>query len=268
MAQANRELLAALRERLGITRQALSDRRARMTRKVSMPAEIATYVIAHREGINLGKYLDAETVAQVMDFEDRLSRKEGADQAEPRVRGARGAEKPRAQKVVRLESPKVPGGALPAKQIQEAERMASEVYPLLYVFENSVRSFVAGHLKDAYGGDWWEEDALVPSGVKSTVERNKANEGRARYHTQRTAHPIYFTNLGDMTKIVRGGKGWKVFAGLFPRDTFFPELVAVIEDSRNIVAHMNPLPKRDIDRIRGRFDDWMRQIEGHLPPSA
>ncbi len=265
MAQANRALLSALQEKLGISRQALSNRRKRITRKVSMPSEIATYVIAHREGINLGKYLNTETVAQVMDFEDRLSRKEEAGQGAARVPGRRPS---RVEKVVRLESPQIPDGALPAQQIQDAVKMASDVYPLLYVFENSVRHFVSGHLQNAFGPKWWEEDGLVPSGVKKTVEINKANEGRARYHTQRTADAIYFTNLGDLARIVRTGKGWKVFGDLFPRDTFFPELVAVIEDSRNIVAHMNPLPRRDIDRIRGRFDDWMRQIEDHLPSSS
>ena len=55
---------------------------------------------------------------------------------------------------------------------------------------------------------------------------------------------------------------------LFPSDKWLPGLIEKVEASRNVVAHMNPLQKRDVDRIRLNFEDWLAQIKGHAPPSV
>ena len=59
-----------------------------------------------------------------------------------------------------------------------------------------------------------------------------------------------------------------MFKKHFPSDKWFPGLVEKIETSRNVVAHMNPLQKRDIDRINLNAEDWFDQIKGHAPPSV
>src|SRR5688572_6142612 len=130
MAQTNRKLRADLLDKLGITSQALSQRRQRLQKKVAMPTDIATYVIAHREGMRIDRYLDSETIARVNEADSRLAGKEGsADAARPapRVRkraGSRSTE-------INFGKFKVGTGALSAGHVTDAEKMANAAYPVL-----------------------------------------------------------------------------------------------------------------------------------------
>jgi Swt1-like HEPN len=260
----NRELLAALRAKLGdVSRQAIQARRERIQRVVPMPSDIATYIVAHREGIRLNKYLDGETLASVATWEGQLAAKEDSRKTR------RAPTEPRARATVireaKLGKTTVPSGALSQKHIADADRMA-HVYPILYVFENSVREFVDGHLTKTYGTDWWEEDKLVPRDVRRTVEIARNAEAVNRAHTSRKARPIYYTTLGDLVSIVVSEKGARVFKKpMFPRSTWFPELVQSSEVTRNIVAHMNPLQARDIRRLEDSLGVWLDQIKGYEP---
>jgi hypothetical protein len=108
----------------------------------------------------------------------------------------------------------------------------------------------------------------VSETVRKTVEINKKAEGRNRYHSRRNAPPIYYTNIDNLGSIAMSEKGCPVFKPpLFPSDKWLPSLLEKVEASRNVVAHMNPLQKRDIDRIKFNFGDWLEQIKGHEPPS-
>jgi len=249
-----------------VSLQAVQQRRARLQSKVPMASDIATYVVAQREGVPLHKYLDAETLDQIAAAEQRVSAKEAAMAPVPspgqRARKAATI----TVKEVHLGKVKVPESALSPRQLGEAEKMAA-VYPIFYAFENSVREFVDGHLTEAFGKGWWSDSKIVSRGIRDTVKRNQAAEGKHRYHSRRGAREIYYTNLGDLTTITVSEKGLKVFKKLFPSDKWLGALVEKIEASRNVVAHMNPLQKRDIDRIRLNFEDWLEQIKGREPPS-
>ena len=144
--------------------------------------------------------------------------------------------------------------------------MATKVYPLLYAFENSVREFIDGHLTDAYGDKWYDDPKIVSTDVRRTVERNRKADAQNRTHSARNARPIYYTTFGELVLIVQSEKGAKVFKRpLFPRPTWFPELVKASEHTRNIVAHMNPIKPQDLRRLEVDFQDWLNQIKGHLP---
>jgi hypothetical protein len=82
----------------------------------------------------------------------------------------------------------------------------------------------------------------------------------------RTSREFYYTNLDQLTSIVKSEKGWKVFKEFFPRDTWFPELVSRFEVSRNVVAHMNPLTKKDITRLEDGMSEWLDQVADNQPP--
>jgi hypothetical protein len=232
-----------------------------------MSSDVATYVVALRAGVPLHRFLDSATLDQVAVAEQRLNATEltapSAGTATPNRR--RSPTRTQVVKELRLESGvKVPAAALSASRMSEAQRMA-DVYPMLYAFENSLREFVDGHLTAAMGKDWWDNPKVVSTGIRQTVERNKVAEGKNRYHSTRNARPIYYTNIGDLATITMSERGWKVFKHFFPSDKWLPGLVEKIEASRNVVAHMNPLQKRDIDRIRLNFEDWLGQIKGHEP---
>lgn len=262
-------MLAELREKLGqpgrpVSHQAVSQRRARLQDLVQMPSDIATYIVASREGVRLHRHLDADVLERMAAFEARIREKEeGAPQAastpKPQARTAP------VQKELRAGTVKVPSHALSPKHMEDARRMA-EVYAVLYAFENSMREFIDGHLTAAYGDNWWNDPKIVTADMRKIVERNRSAEKRHRYHSARNARAIYSTDIGHLPLLVQSENGWKLFKGIFPSDKWLGARVEVVETSRNVVAHMNPLQKRDITRINLNFEDWLDQIKGHAPP--
>jgi hypothetical protein len=52
---------------------------------------------------------------------------------------------------------------------------------------------------------------------------------------------------------------------MFPRPTWFLELVQSAEVTRNIVAHMNPIQQRDVRRLEDALSDWLKQTDGCDP---
>ncbi len=270
-------LLADLRKKLAkpgeapVSNQAVQQRRAKLQAVISMPTDVASYVVAQRAGMKLHSYLDDSKLDQVATWEQRLSAKEtanGAAAPAPTLARKKPATGTAIVKELHLDKIRVPDAALSQARRTEAEKMAA-VYPTFYAFENSVREFVDGHLTATYGKDWWDDPKVVSKPVRDTVDRNRRAEGRHRYHSGRKARPIYYTNLGDLALITASEKGWQVFKPpMFPSDKWFPALVERVEASRNILAHMNPLQKRDVDRLRMDVEDWLAQIWNHAPPSV
>jgi hypothetical protein len=272
MGRANPAVLAALRTKLAkagqrpVSLQAVQQRRAKIQSLVPMPSEIATYVIAQRAGVPLHAHLDAATLEQVATADLHLRTKDSRTEGRTPVPAkSKPVTRPIIVKELHLTNIKVPSAALSAVRKADAERMAS-VYPMLYAFENSVREFVDGHLAQQLGRDWFDNPKVVSSSVRKTVERNKAAEGLHRYHSSRNARPLYYTNVADLSAITTSEGAWPIFKALFPSDKWLGALIERIEASRNVVAHMNPLQKRDIDRIRISLEDWIAQIKGREPP--
>lgn len=263
-------MLAELREKLGqpgrpVSHQAVSQRRAKLQDIVQMPSDVATYIVASREGVKLHRHLEAEELEQVATFDARLraAEEDAPAAAAPKARAA----KPSVTKVLRAGSVKVPSWALSPKHMEDARRMA-DVYAVLYAFENSMREFIDGHLTAAYGASWWDDPKVVNGDMRKIVERNRSSEKRHRYHSARNARVIYYTDIGHLPLLVQSANGWKVFKRIFPSDKWLAARVEVVETSRNAVAHMNPLERRDIARINLNFEDWLDQIKGHEPPSV
>jgi hypothetical protein len=267
MAQTSQKILTELRKKLGnVSHQAISQRRARIQRKVAMPTDIATYIVAQREGIRIEKHLDADTLQVVADFQGRLAANGGDSTARTATRAPTKKAKQRV-KELRIGDVKIPKNALSQEHMDDAVRMAT-IYPVLYTFENSMRSFIDGHLTTIYGGEWHDDPKIVSTQINARVKRNRAAEARHRYHSRRNAKFIYYTDLGDLPLIVHSENGWKAFKALFPSDKWLHGRIEVIEASRNVVAHMNPLKKRDLDRIQLNFEDWLAQIKDRSPSTC
>jgi hypothetical protein len=270
MPSTNAKILAALRKELGgVSPQAISQRRAKIQALVPMPVDIATYVIASREGVALHRELDAATLEQVADFDARLRAREqtnGQASDPPRRGRAKGksSEATPSVKQLQIGNFTAPVGTLNPRHTTDAVRMAA-VYPLLYAFENSMREYIDGHLSVTYGENWHDDPKIVSTTIKGRVERNRNAEAKHRYHSRRSARFIYYTDLGDLPAMAHSENGWKVFSTLFPSDKWLHGRVEVIEASRNVVAHMNPLQPRDIERIRINFEDWLDQIKDTRP---
>lgn len=236
-----RELL----ERLGgISRQALSARAKKVKEAYGpMTTEEAVYVIAHLEGVDLSRHLSIATLDRVR----ALVPREIPD-TRPRSTGSK--VKP---KVVRR---KKPYPLVTARQVKVAERLGGEVYPLLFVLENSIRELVSRRLSTK-GQDWW--DNLVPAKVKNNVSRTMKKETRYPYRDKRGKHPLSYTNFSDLKAIILANPS--EFQNVVLDLDWFSVRMDEFYMVRNNIAHCVPLSPDDVTRVNLFFRDWARLLE-------
>jgi len=115
-----------------------------------------------------------------------------------------------------------------------------EAYASLYIFENSVRDFIEGKLKQGYGDNWWGECA--PSKVKKNVEERKQDK-RLIWHSIISSSPLMLTDFADLANII--AKNWKVFKETLHDLEKIRIILSGIEIPRNIIAHSNPLTPKE-----------------------
>jgi hypothetical protein len=128
---------------------------------------------------------------------------------------------------------------LPMSVKRDAEKM-SEVYKILYLFENSVRHVILSVMGLKYGLNWWE--IKVSKEIKNKVEKRMAAEKKNRWHSRRGAHRIFYTDIEDLCAIVT--TNWQDFENMFPDLTWVKSRIDSIGLSRNIVAHNNSPTKQ------------------------
>jgi hypothetical protein len=253
----NTAIRAALLAKLGVTRQALSNRVQLLKSQQPMTTEDAVYVIAHNNGIDIGRYLDHETLARVRAIITRSSPTRPSS-VEPSVSRATPA---RGNRVVSvsiggLATPEFPG--LSVVHAQEGKRMAEQVYPLLYFFENSARDLIHGVLRAQVGADWWSQ--IASTRLQGKASDRLGDEGREAWHGGRGAHAVFYVDLTDLPRIVGHPRAWEYFKLIFPRGSWFEGVVDDMNVSRRVVAHMNPLGADDIKLVAAGFAKWTRQL--------
>jgi DNA-binding transcriptional ArsR family regulator len=145
---------------------------------------------------------------------------------------------------------------LDSKADEEAEKMA-EPYVLLYLFENSLRAFINKVMGDKHGQDWWTKVGINAT-IINKVEGRKKLEGINKWHVPRGAHEIYYADLEDLTYFLRKEPEFAKYLDIGLWDTMIDK---VLKLSRNIVDHHNPLPQREIDRLKTMLEDWKRQLK-------
>ena len=270
----NRELRAALLQKVG-TKQNLSRYVQKKRSQLPMTTEEATYVIAHENGIKISDYLDTTEVAHVRALQAQLRhangggethRKAPAPKAHPAVNGAREIRFPGEFKATNT--------LLSAAKLQEAKDMAA-IFPLLYVLENSIRDLIVRVMYAKYGEDWW--NSQLTSGKANEVRQKAAGrmssqEKRYFWHQRRGAHPIDYVDLPDLGLIVQA-KQADFFPGIIPEREWFLHLMRELEPSRNVVCHMNPLEKGNVDDVRSWSRKWEKTMKaaaerGVIPVSA
>ena len=90
--------------------------------------------------------------------------------------------------------------------------------------------------------------------MKDRISKESANP----WHGKRGSAPIFYTDIKHLFSIIKNN--WPDFEDLFPNQNWIETRISEIEISRNIVAHNNPLAKRDIQRLSLYFEDWENQI--------
>ncbi len=199
---------------------------------------------AKRRGVNLMRYLgdtDRTTLSYIRESPQHTIAKE-----ENKIRSI---------KVKQNIPTDVP--YLTSADISNAEKM-SVTYIILYCFENSVRRFIIEQLEKAYGPNWWEDK--IQDKIKKEADINRNQEKDKRWHATRGAHPIYYLTMNSLRKIITDQ--WPLLKKVIREDqTWITSRLNEITDSRNIIAHHNPLPKREVERIILYFDDWKKQMK-------
>ena len=245
------ELKADLLTRLKRTEQRLYQRAAQIKQEYGpMSTREAVCLLAYLEGVDVSRYLDAAEVERV-----RQLRPVSPPTAPAPPKKARPTT-PRAVRVTIGRDIQLSDPVLPQRIVREAKLMAESVYPIMYIFENSVREVIQRVMVQAYGDNWWTEKA--PKKVRDTVAGRMQSEKRKAWHSKRGAHAIYYTDIDELKGIV--ASNWEPFAPLFNDQSWFTHIVDQIAVSRHVVAHSNPISKQDLKRLEVNFTDWENQI--------
>lgn len=248
-----RQLRKDLLAHLAVTPQRLSQLTKGAKRDHGpMSTREAVCLLAHLKGLDVAKYLDPADVERVRQLRPPSGQAPPPLAKKPRL-GARMPAQVTIGRDVQLADP-----VLPRRTINEAKLMAERVYPIMYIFENSVREVIGLVMARANGDGWWQISA--PREVRQKVEGRIQKEERTPWHGKRGAHPIYYTDIDDLTRIVRDRRNWPHFAPLFPSQTWLTQRVEEITPSRNVIAHSNPLGQDDIKRLEVYLTDWQNQV--------
>lgn len=207
-----------------------------------MTADEAGYVLAHLRGIDLNSHLPISVLDRV------------------RALVPRGlpipASAPAKAISVQKKASYPPYPLLGKREVSRAYKLGAEVYPILFVLENSIRKYIEIKLS-VHGDDWW--DTQVDPDVKNSVTRIIRIEQRYPYRDRRGDHPLLYTNFLDLKKIV-----------LFNEVEFLNEIIDMqwfevhmdeVYMVRNNIAHCVPISPDDINRLKLFHRDWARLMD-------
>jgi hypothetical protein len=241
MPKINQTLLKKLQQTLTLKQAQVYNLVSDKARELMLPRHLAIIALAAENGINITKYASQEDLVA--------------------IRQARSSTfSPSSNEIVSttktsIKKPRFDAGFpnpfVDASVVNSAHRNA-ELYPVVYLFENSVRNLVSVVMQSTFGDDWWEQK--VSDKIKNNVQIRQSEEKQYPWHSQRGASPIFYTDISDLRTIINTyNKQFKKVFGKIPRVEMWIE---EIEKTRNILAHNNPVSKKDRDRITVFARDW------------
>jgi hypothetical protein len=252
----NPKVRAALAAKTGWSQQTLSANVQRKKNLTLMSTPEAVCVLAYEHGVPVDKFLDADERARV-----RLLMQHAAPSSAPVPRAAaRG--KATTERVIRFPGEfKSTNPLLPSAKLTEAKEMAA-IFPVLYVLENSIRDLILRVMHDKHGADWW--NTQLTSGNANQVKqkalgRMSSQEKRHFWHQRRGSHPIDYVDLPDLGIIIQAKQN-DFIPNIIPDREWFLHMMRELEPSRNVVCHMNPLEKGNLDDVRS----WARKWENTM----
>jgi len=145
--------------------------------------------------------------------------------------------------------------ALDEEKVAAGRRMAV-IYTAISAFEMSARKLVESVLADALKDEWWEKGASAD--VRRRAENRMNEEAKVKWHGQRGGNPIDYTELGDLSKIIR--QQWPHFEAFIPSVEWAASILSVLERSRNVIMHSGELSREDIARVGINIRDWTKQV--------
>ena len=140
-------------------------------------------------------------------------------------------------------------------QIVMARRMGT-AYTAIAAFENTLRQFVAKVLLENVSDEWWATCASQK--VQKKVDGRIQEEQSIKWHAQRGAEPINYTDFGDLSALIC--TNWEYFEPHFMSQDWISAILSMLERSRNVIMHSGQLEESDIERVGTIIRDWSRQV--------
>ena len=255
----NRAVRAALLAELDVTPQRLSQLSSDRKKILPMSTEDAVYTIAVDNGIDISKILPEDDTARVRAIMAHLK-----SASSPNISSASKAKKARKSRgqltQTRMSSIDIKGiPGISQADLSSAKRIAESAYPILFLFENSLRGIIELVLSAHFGPDWWTKS--VPEKVKNAASTRRQSETKDAWHERRGAREIDYVDLVDLWSIVN--HQWSYFKVLFPTKPWIESLITSdMNISRRQVAHMNPITADDVKNVEAAFRKWVRQLRG------
>jgi len=251
----NKKLKQALLKKLNITPQALSQKIQKVKKEYPMMKEEAAYVIAHREGIDLSKFLDQKEIQNIRQL---MPQNVNNFIVSNKTKQSRHSEK---NITINISGEfKGTDPLLDEKLLNEAKEMAA-IYPFLYVLENSIRQFICLSMEKYHGNNWWE--TVVKKDLRDDVRGKMDKEHINSWHQKRGAKPIDYLDMKDLprlfSKIIKN-----ISPSIIPDFEWINQLIKEVYISRCVLCHMNPLNKDSITSIKLRFKQWQNQVKAKI----
>jgi hypothetical protein len=254
----NADVKNALLKKLDIQEAGLYKRAGAMRKKLPMTVEDSVHLIAFQEGIPIGKYLTAEEVQSVRHLQTQFVQANGSAPAQATPSSKRRAATSSAgNREIRFPNEfKVTNPLLPTEKLNEAKAMAA-IYPLLYVVENSMREIIKRVMAKQFGEDWWNAEMTTSKlkDIHDTVSSRMTTEKKNSWHQKRGAHPIDYTDIGDLEAIILA-KHQHFIPDIIGDKDWFIQFMKELKPSRNVVCHMNPLDSHNTADIKLKTKRW------------
>jgi Swt1-like HEPN len=254
----NKELFATIQTKTKTSDQAIYDaiKRIRKSYSNSISKEEGVYFYAAKLGIDIYRNLRQEDQST----RDRVTSLIASPKNIISTIQKKKAIKSSTIKILSVKEMDISDPLLPPKYIEDAKKMA-EIYPIIYLFENSVRNFIRLALDKAFPEGWWTEPRVTRDPFNKANSRKK-DEGNNLWHGSRSSNMLDYVDLEELEKIINRNTETLTpyFKGL-PKDLEWLKMkIKEIYPSRNIIAHCNPLSAHDIKRVQVICLDWQKQL--------
>lgn len=254
-------LFERLQKKLGSpTTSALKQRIWRRGKSLGLTSKEAIFILAAENNVGYSrelKKLSPEEQSKVTNA-IQVSQSEKKRRRYHKVRSS--VSRPIKTKFGEIDEPLLPNSVK-----KDAVEMAEKAYLVLYIFENSIRNFINGVLKQELGSDWWlkKMNTQKLSDITNKVKKRMEKEERKAWHGKRGNHPIYYSDFGDLGVILKSFQDVfnKYFENQEGKTQWLWMKLRETEPSRNVVSHHNPLSSRDLSRVEGNLMDWIKQLE-------
>jgi hypothetical protein len=260
MVKINSKLIDAIMKKSGKAKSTIyrEIQIAEHTHTIEKP--IAALIVAKQNNININKFASSDELTMVRDLtQSKVPNNSTIEITSPSTK----QKKSRKPKEIT-----VPQGAKSDPFLKSSDISSSEsnaiIYPIMYLFENSLRRFISKCMEMDYGENWWTDKIeKEKQKIADNVKKRKLAEDDYSWHSKRNADPIYYTDINDLKNIINTYSSTGYFHNALGKNK--DEVVVWVknfEKTRNILAHNNPVSKTDLDRLKLNTNDWHAFVTG------